>query len=343
MVTCDTKLPYKIFNLKMKNKIKEEASNGHYNKWKMRVGTGEDVKYIWIKSGDYIFNNYNHEGIMEVVASNLTIDLGIKDVTRYYPCVLNIEELDGSITRSIGCYSFQFTNEDEEVVTFRDLGTDYYNYGNVIKRTAEKTGISEDDIRDYIDRCLLIDGLIFNPDRHFDNLAVIKNQITGKYRLCPVFDFGLALDGLATLHVQIQDYCDPEASNYQAKPFCARHDAQLKLTHFKDSIEGKIELLHMKNNSISNTLNIINRMFACFGYDYLNTWDVNQRTKAEELREVYQVELPMLLSEQQYITSVIKRRIEVVLGGVPINDRIGQETIDRMYDQVSHTRYVKGD
>lgn len=336
MVNSLDKLPYRVFNLRVKDKIKEEASMGCYNKWKIK----DKEHYLWVKSGDYIFNNYNHEGVMEVVTSSLAKELGIKDVVQYYPCVLNIEELDGTISHSIGCYSYQFTAENEEVVSFDDLGENCKNYEVLIRNVARKTNISTEDIRDYIDRCLLIDSLVLNGDRHLGNLAVIKNQSTGKYRLCPVFDFGLALHGLATSPTEIQKFSDYELTEYRAKPFSESHDAQLELTHYKDNIDGKIELLHMiENNTINNTMNHINRMFACFGYDYLSNWNSEQREKADKFRRLYKIEFPMLLGERYYLISAIKRRMEVVLAGKTMPYRMCQENIDRETELIEYMRY----
>lgn len=343
MVNNQLKLPYEIFNLRMKDKIKEEASSGCYNKWKLKYNKNGETVWIWVKSGYQFFEDYCHEGVMEVIASNLAKDLGIKDVVEYFPCVLNIEELNGNISRSIGCYSFQFTNDNEEVVSFDDLEVSSHNYNNNIKGIAAKTNINELEVRDYIDRCLLIDSLILNIDRHLGNLAVIKNSKTGKYRLCPVFDFGLSMNAAVTTSVDIQDFSDYELDNYRAKPYSVCHDAQIELTHYKDNIDGRIETLHMaEDRKLNNTLKCINKMFICFGTDYLDYWNPEQREKANNYRNIYKLTLPIGLGERHYIISTIKRRIEVVLAGKAMPYKMCQDKIDQEIEMLEGMRYKKG-
>lgn len=45
----------------------------------------------------------------------------------------------------------------------------------------------------YLAKVLTIDAFFLNEDRHTNNLDVIYNEYTGRYRLCPVFDNGLSL------------------------------------------------------------------------------------------------------------------------------------------------------
>jgi hypothetical protein len=49
------------------------------------------------------------------------------------------------------------------------------------------------DCTSYMLKTLSLDMLIYNPDRHLRNLSVVKNVDTGKFRLAPCYDNGLAL------------------------------------------------------------------------------------------------------------------------------------------------------
>ena len=55
---------------------------------------------------------------------------------------------------------------------------------------ADKTGLNQ--FGDYLSTIIALDAVFLNEDRHTNNLAVIFNEETEKYRLCPLFDFGLS-------------------------------------------------------------------------------------------------------------------------------------------------------
>ena len=336
MGSNNLKVPYPIFDLKVKDSLKKEASGGNYNKWKIKY----DNRWIWIKAGSDFMGSYAHEGVMEVVASNLAKELGINDVTEYFPCVLHIKELNGEFTNSIGCYSYDFTEENEEVVSFDDLKVSSGFYNADIRNIAEITDISEDEIRDYVDRCLLIDSLVLNTDRHYGNLAVIKNKVTGKYRLCPVFDFGLALGGLSYTSVEEKAFSDYELSNYRAKPYSNSHDAQLDLTRYKDNIDGRIETIHMDEGANwGKVVKVIDRMFGCFGIGYLDNWTQGAMNLADTCRSMYCLQTPLTKGDRYYIISTIKRRMEVILLGKAMPYSMCQDKIDKEIEMLECMRY----
>lgn len=321
----------KVFSFKIKENVTNEASRGFYPKWRIPVNVNGERKFIWIKAGNYEWGDYGHEGIMEVVTSNLANELGIKDVVQYKPCILHLTDSNGNTTSSIGCYSFEFTEKDEEVVSFAELGVPVNCYNNAIKDVASITSISEEEVRDYIDRCLLIDSLVLNVDRHGNNLAVIKNRKTGKFRLCPVFDFGLAMRGLECVEIETrQAYDDYDLFNFNAKPFSHLHDSQLELTHFKDNIDGKIELLHMfEDKGCKRTIALIDKLFEYFGYDYIEQWDSLKRHEVDILRAENKISNYFILPDRKYLISAIKRRMEVVLLGRAMPWSLCQESVDR--------------
>jgi len=79
----------------------------------------------------------------------------------------------------------------------------------------------------YLTMMLEIDAIFLNEDRHTNNLAVIRNEKTKRYRLCPVFDNGLAL--LSDLNDYPVDKDIYECiGQVQAKPFDRSFDAQME-------------------------------------------------------------------------------------------------------------------
>lgn len=69
----------------------------------------------------------------------------------------------------------------------KNHGEDLLN--KVIQIISEETGM---DMSKYIHKMLMWDALILNTDRHYNNMAVRRNN-TGQYTVMPFYDHGLAL------------------------------------------------------------------------------------------------------------------------------------------------------
>ena len=69
--------------------------------------------------------------------------------------------------------------------------------------------------------------MFLNEDRHTNNLAVIRNEKTGVYRFCPIFNSGLALlsdlDGYPLANDSYHSI-----GRVQAKPFSLDFDEQVE-------------------------------------------------------------------------------------------------------------------
>ena len=202
--------------------IQGHTSKGNQPKWE----TGN----IWYKA-----DHMGYEALAEVVISHLLEKSNVPDYVLYN--VVNIR-YDGQ-TR-IGCSSRNFRAKHEELIPFERLHRAYHGQGLAqtlakIPETAEQvrytvefvesvTGL--DGVGTYLTRLLELDALFLNEDRHTNNLAVIRNQATGAFRLCPVFDSGLSL--LSDLN----DYpLDKDVfvciSHVRAKPFHRSFDEQV--------------------------------------------------------------------------------------------------------------------
>ena len=72
---------------------------------------------------------------------------------------------------------------------------------------------------------LELDSFFLNEDRHTNNLSVIRNEKTGKYRLSPIYDNGLSL--LSDLHdYPLEQDIYSMIARVQAKPFDRDFDLQ---------------------------------------------------------------------------------------------------------------------
>lgn len=202
--------------------IQGHTSKGDQPKW--------EVGGVWYKA-----DHMGYEALAEVVISHLLEKSNVPDFVLYD--VVNIQY--DAQTR-VGCASRNFRVKSEELIPFERLHRAYHGQGlaqtlarmpeaaEQIRYTVEfvesVTGL--DGVGAYLTRLLELDGLFLNEDRHTNNLAVIRNQATGVFRLCPVFDNGLSL--LSDLNDYPLDEDVFECiSRVQAKPFHRDFDEQI--------------------------------------------------------------------------------------------------------------------
>ncbi len=98
----------------------------------------------------------------------------------------------------IGIISYIIQKEHESLIEFRNLlypedkkedkdDKLIFNFGNIIEKMKI---LFEDDFReiDNFVRMIMFDCLVGESDRHSENFAIIKNQITGKNSFSPLYD-----------------------------------------------------------------------------------------------------------------------------------------------------------
>lgn len=152
---------------------------------------GSQLKYKfenkWFK-----IDTQGYEGIAESLVSDILTASNCTSYVKYYRCVIN--------GRS-GCYSENFLNKDEQLVTFENLY--FMNTGkSLTAEIAKMQDVSERiqfvktivqnytglNVSAYIDTLISLDFITRNGDRHLNNMAVILTK-TG-YKEAPVFDNG---------------------------------------------------------------------------------------------------------------------------------------------------------
>ena len=89
---------------------------------------------------------------------------------------------------------------------------------------ADRTGI---DCTAYLSALLSLDMLSLNTDRHFHNLGIIANRLTGAFQTAPVFDNADALLSNYDRFPPDEDLSSLIASAY-AQPFSSGHEIQAK-------------------------------------------------------------------------------------------------------------------
>ena len=222
--------------------IQGHTSKGDQPKWHQ----GD----LWYKA-DYM----GYEALAEVVISRLLKKSNVPEFVRYEPAWIRYEAGEAS-----GCISRSFQSRQEMLVPFERLHRAYKGRGLAaelanlpgpeerIRYTVDfvesATGLR--NVGPYLTLLLELDMVFLNEDRHTNNLAVLRNEETEAFRLCPVFDNGLAL--LSDLY----DY-PLERDLYQcitaveAKPFDRGFEAQVEAA---ESLYGVQLELYIQNADI---------------------------------------------------------------------------------------------
>lgn len=189
------------------------SSKGNQPKWRERG--------IWYKS-----DHMGYEALSEVLISELLKKTNLENFVEYR--LLFLTE-GGRVTAA--CASADFLRPGEMLVSFERLHRTFC--GRSLARQLAGTEVTDqirytvefvegitglDGVGNYLTAILELDCLFLNEDRHTNNLAVIRNEQSGVYRLCPIFDNGLAL--LSDLNdYPLEGDVYSEIARVQAKPF----------------------------------------------------------------------------------------------------------------------------
>lgn len=200
----------------------EHTSKGNQPKWQ---ANGK-----WYKT-----DHLGYESLSETIVSRLLVKSTTTDFVKYEPVLIQVGE-----KKIPGCQSNSFRKRNEVFIPFERLHRIYKGQGlasalapfDVEEKLRYTVDFVEEvthlnNVGEYITLLAEIDAFFLNEDRHTNNLAVIRNEKTGTYRLCPIFDNGMSL--LA----DVNDY-PIEADIYEcmhrvrAKPFDMDFNTQLE-------------------------------------------------------------------------------------------------------------------
>lgn len=208
---------------------KNEPLAGHTSK-------GDQPKWH-IQNKWYKADHMGYEALSEVIVSWMLEHSTITDFVHYQPIVIN------SYDRHYhGCCSDNFRQPEEILLPLEKLHRAYYGIGLAQKLTVfeeiderirytvafveETTELK--DFGPYLSTLLELDALILNEDRHTNNIAVIRNEKTKEFRLCPIFDNGLSLLSDLNDYPLEHDVYECIAA-VKAKPFAQDFMAQTEL------------------------------------------------------------------------------------------------------------------
>ena len=201
---------------------KSTSSKGNQQKW--LIGSQ------WYKA-----DHMGYEALCEVVISKLLKLTNVSDFVSYEPVKIEFSERVMN-----GCCSENFKHKDESIITLERLArqwlaksitTELLNYPSAEEKIMFTVDFVESvthmkDIGKYFSMMLTLDAFFLNEDRHTHNIAFILNDITGKYKLCPYFDFGLSLLADTTEDYPLDEDVLTLIRKVKSKPFSSDFDEQ---------------------------------------------------------------------------------------------------------------------
>lgn len=193
-----------------------QTSKGVLLKW--------NDKDNYYKSGSLHYGIFNKvQPIVECICSQIREKLGFKGVDYKLTSIENKGCEDFEAQTILCCVSKNFLKEDETLVTF---GRHYKSHREKI--TYELLIKEFEEFEEEINQTLILDFIVNNIDRHFNNFGYIVN---GNKKYCPIFDNGLSLySDLNIEEIKIINKNKYAMKRFdKSKPFEKKHFSQIKL------------------------------------------------------------------------------------------------------------------
>lgn len=239
--------------------VEQEPMQGHTSK-------GDQPKWQ-LKGKWYKTDHMGYEALAEVVVSQLLKQSNVPDFVEYEPVWIQYKEKNLP-----GCVSKNFRAKDEMLVPFERLHRAYKGQSlaavlgrisepqerirytvDFVERTTSLTGVGE-----HLTLLLELDSFFLNEDRHTNNLAVIRNEKTKEFRLCPIFDHGLALLSDLNDYPVDGDVYDC-ISHVCAKPFDVDFDVQVEAA---EMLYGPQLKLSFSRADVSKALDSVRALYS---------------------------------------------------------------------------------
>ena len=191
----------------------------------------------WFQDGYwYKADQFGYESLAEVVTSHLLNKSSVENATIYEPVIIIYR---GNQYR--GCRSKNFRLENEVLVPLERLFRSHTTIG-LAKQIARISSVKEkiqyteevvrnitgiDDFGKYLATLLEMDAFFLNEDRHTNNISILYNKDTDKYRLCPFYDMGLSLFSDTKVDFPLEKDYFACKEKIVAKPFGRDFDEQM--------------------------------------------------------------------------------------------------------------------
>ena len=200
-----------------------KTPNNTSDGWLKKAWIIDDDKRMLVKGSS---KPYYQEAFNEKIAYEISQILGINHI-KYE--IKNIGDKYCSVCEN-------FIDENTELIPVNAIiqnnqKPNHISMYEFVVEELQKLGIS--DAKTKIDDMLLLDHIIFNEDRHFNNFGFIRNVETLEIKnMAPIYDSGTSLF-YNTLDTAIKSY------NPDVKPFYTDRQKQFEL--IKEKIDKKID------------------------------------------------------------------------------------------------------
>lgn len=233
--------------------VEGHSSKGNQPKWRMNEK--------WYKA-----DHMGYEALSEILISRLLKYSNADSYVSYDEVKISY---DGKEVP--GCVSTSFQEKHELLIPFERLHRAYKGIGmaaalakyndttkrvqyavDFIQNTTGLTGVGK-----YITFLTELDAFFLNEDRHTNNLAVIRNDITKEYKLCPIFDNGLSLLSDLSDYPMGKDVYEL-IDRVKAKPFDVSFDAQLEAA---EALYGSHLKFSFTHNDVSGLIDELRPLY----------------------------------------------------------------------------------
>lgn len=166
----------------------------------MSTSKGNQPKYYDLSSKSYIKGQFEYQGIKwkDYIVENLSSIIGSQLNTDISIVEQEIVKLSDG-TMGVISKDFAINKQWVPMIKFgeckpllKDIGKSFKVYNSLIK-ILSNTGIDENLIREYFMCMIILDFLLGNEDRHYNNFGILRDINSGDYEIAPLFDFGLGL------------------------------------------------------------------------------------------------------------------------------------------------------
>lgn len=209
----------------------------NYLEYEIVSTTSKGASYKWLINGLwYKLDIFGYDALAEYICSKLLAKSNISNFCKYD--IVTAMYKGKEVTCSVSS-DFRSNNSDSVITLHRlyqlnDIGTIYLDKTDIkssilhLVNTVEHiTGLT--DFGKYLTAMLEFDTFVLNEDRHFQNIAVIKD-IRGNYKTCPLYDFGLSLISDIREYSLFDKYTD-NIQKVKCLPFHSDFDTQLSILH----------------------------------------------------------------------------------------------------------------
>lgn len=254
--------------LDIKNQLRHEATGGNLLKWRVNnefiksqtmvetldIQGNESIFIKTYRCGEYVDMSYKflYEAYGEYIAYHVAKEIGFGDYVIPYKLV-DVELKDSNNAKLVACSSENFLSSGESFYGVGKFAKDKgYRFQNVSGYGLYNEILKYIDIpeyKEYLERCLILDYIILNIDRHLNNIGFIANR-NGIGRIPTIFDNGACLGCNMNLVPEIK-WSDGMKFYFRQRPFYMDFDTQIELIK-----PQKTKISH----NISRVYTVINKL-----------------------------------------------------------------------------------